>query len=558
MFSRDDLGSLFNDKGDDSRSGLFQSTSATSKSVGSLKSNDNSHRSIPSSSSSSSKPIRYWPGQKPQQYMHNNDDDEEEEGEIHSSSHNHPSSKELLSTVDPALPSSIIIPGTNYEITVPSTSIASIPYNTIHNNINTTEPDIPRPSNQPRRREYFVAEVVSTTNTNTTTVPSTSVPMGTEPSTQPQTNEEPEEDIAARRARIRERLKARNQETEQPNQSSNDTVPSRQPIEATTIEPSIPSINNNQTTISESKPTRRPIEAAVISSTAEVLPILPPAVHPPATQIVSPPKSSAQEEEESSDEEEDDELSNTANTAWNYGRPLFRPVFRGKQERHTLIEAENKAKEEQAALEAQAKLNEQRVIESKEKVVKALQAEEAIATADREAEDERNRPNDTDKPEDEDKDFEEWRLRELQRIKRDMDEEAKIAMEVAETERRRKLTPEERAREDKELEAQGLKIFHKEKSNNQHRGAFFTEETSTLLSHRPSTSTEEKPTSIDRSSFPAAMQVKNFGRRGQIRWTTLAKEDTTSHDAYYRDGSRILPDAAKQRLETFRGGNKDF
>jgi hypothetical protein len=73
------------------------------------------------------------------------------------------------------------------------------------------------------------------------------------------------------------------------------------------------------------------------------------------------------------------------------------------------------------------------------------------------------KPDDTDRPEDEEAAFEAWRLRELQRIKRDLDAEAAVAAEQAETLRRRNLSDAERAREDAELERAGLKVFRKEK-----------------------------------------------------------------------------------------------
>ena len=64
-------------------------------------------------------------------------------------------------------------------------------------------------------------------------------------------------------------------------------------------------------------------------------------------------------------------------------------------------------------------------------------------------------------------------------VRRDKEERDEKIREQQETERRRKLTPAERAAEDKELERQGLKVFKKAKQKWQfmqkyhHKGAFF-------------------------------------------------------------------------------------
>ena len=56
-----------------------------------------------------------------------------------------------------------------------------------------------------------------------------------------------------------------------------------------------------------------------------------------------------------------------------------------------------------------------------------------------------------------------WRLREMRRLTRETDAEAAAAREAAETARRRSLAPEAREKEDRELEAQGVKVFAKTK-----------------------------------------------------------------------------------------------
>lgn len=584
QFSRDDLGSLFNENGKDSQSGLFQTSTVPSKTSASLKSTGILSRSSQSSATTStivaSKPVRrYWPGQFPHQNDKDEvDEEEEEEGEVLSRTNlPFPSTTPSHTSILEAVAYSSVLPSSSSSSSltsvVPPPSITTTTTTTTSNTNTTTydEHDIPRPTNPPRRREYFVAEVLSTAslpfssatvttdnnNTNTSALPNTHTTTDSTSSLVDKPAEETEEEIAARRARIRERLRARKQEEE-----ATTELVSPPP-------PSLPTVGGNgdldvstnaNIVLRGTVPSRRPVEAAVImplvsSTTALSEKETQPTVNK-ANVIMENADDDYDEEDEDEDDEEEDEPSTTANTAWNYGRPMFRPVFRGKHERSTLIEAETKAKEEQAAAAAQAKLTAERAEESRRMVAQALKAEEAIATAEREAEDERARPDDTDKVEDEDKDFEEWRLRELRRIKRDLDAEAQIVAEIAETERRRKLTPEERMKEDKILEAQGLKVFHKDKvSTGGRRGAFFSDETPVSVS----TSVTEKPYSsvpVERTTFPATMQMGKLGPNGQPRRGGLAKEDTSSN-SYYRDAFRTLPQAARERLESSRGGYKD-
>ena len=51
----------------------------------------------------------------------------------------------------------------------------------------------------------------------------------------------------------------------------------------------------------------------------------------------------------------------------------------------------------------------------------------------------------------------------MRRLTRETDAEAAAAREAAETARRRSLAPEAREKEDRELEAQGVKVFAKTK-----------------------------------------------------------------------------------------------
>ena len=267
------------------------------------------------------------------------------------------------------------------------------------------------------------------------------------------------------------------------------------------------------------------------------------------------------EDEEEDDDEEDDEEDDDAAAAWNHGRKLFRPVFRSKEQRSTLREAEERAEEEERARAAAAAAAAERALESRALVAEQLAREEREAAA-REEEEEAGRPDDTDRPEEEEADLEAWKLRELRRLKRDAEAGAAEAAEAAETERRRRLTDEERAREDAALEAAGLKVFRKDKERMNflqkyyHKGAFYMDEGSVAdkaadvraRSYAAPTGADR----YDRSQLPEAMQVKNFGRRGRTKWTHLAAEDTSAalqKDEYYR-----LAPAIAERVERGRAG----
>lgn len=140
-------------------------------------------------------------------------------------------------------------------------------------------------------------------------------------------------------------------------------------------------------------------------------------------------------------------------------------------------------------------------------------AQEERDAAKGEEESEEELPDDEDKEEEQEEEYQKWKLREMQRLKRcacsqpppacvcvgwgvrrlttvwppvsrDKDAAEAFERERAETLRRRALTAEERAREDAELERQGLKVFKKEKEQMgflqkyHHRGAFYMDDSS--------------------------------------------------------------------------------
>src|SRR5690606_22832384 len=131
--------------------------------------------------------------------------------------------------------------------------------------------------------------------------------------------------------------------------------------------------------------------------------------------------------------------------------------------------------------------------------------------------------------------YEAWRVREMRRIKRALEEREEMEREKAEVERRRNMTDEERLREDeaagrfKEKEKEKWKFMQKY----YHKGVFYMDEGSVKSANDARAKTYDEATGEDRfnkEALPAVLQVRNFGKRGRTKWTHLAAEDTTSWD----------------------------
>lgn len=180
--------------------------------------------------------------------------------------------------------------------------------------------------------------------------------------------------------------------------------------------------------------------------------------------------------------------------------------------------------------------------ETRELVAARLAAEAAEEAAAREAP--RGAADvDTDDERDEEAAYEAWRLRELSRIARDRGEREREAAEAAERERWRGLTEEERVRElaarGKAAEAEKPKKKWRFLQKYWHRGAFFQDAGDTQAAEPPAVGDLagrdfSAPTGedlFDRESMPRVMQKRNFGRRGQTKWTHLVDQDTTTWDS---------------------------
>jgi microfibrillar-associated protein 1 len=258
------------------------------------------------------------------------------------------------------------------------------------------------------------------------------------------------------------------------------------------------------------------------------------------------------EESEEDDEEEDEEEVLPATSAWGLGVKLVRPVFRRKDERTTLQEAELIAAREQAEKESAARAAAARAEESRRMVAEALQRDEEVVGAEGdETGATYGRPDDSDRPDEAAVEIDEWRLREIRRLKRDDEAMAETAREKAETERRRGLSAEERSREDRE---RGDVLPRTQKDpRGFHRGAFYVDESSTQgpgdIRLRPVV----EDATFDRTALPSVMRGPRFGRKGQRRLEHVPTDTSRPRD----DLLANVPSQVRNRVERGRGGRDD-
>jgi len=99
-------------------------------------------------------------------------------------------------------------------------------------------------------------------------------------------------------------------------------------------------------------------------------------------------------------------------------RPMLKPTFVSKKERETIVERQQMEDDEVAYEEAkQARLKE-RKLESRELVIKEVEREEEMKAKGIGNNEEQALPDDTDGL-NEEEEIEQWKIRELKRIKRD-------------------------------------------------------------------------------------------------------------------------------------------
>jgi len=154
-------------------------------------------------------------------------------------------------------------------------------------------------------------------------------------------------------------------------------------------------------------------------------------------------------------------------------------------------------------------------------------------------------PDDTDGI-DEVLEFQEWQVRELQRLKHESSKRSEREQLLADTERRRNMTDAERALEDAELVRLGMAKDPKQKpaakgrflQRYHHKGAFYMDEDSLARSEKETGKEDIRrrdvsmvPTGMDKDFnlelLPENMRKKGFGKRNRTKYTHLADQDTS-------------------------------
>eukprot|EP00808_Paulinella_micropora_P006695 g44084.t1 len=232
--------------------------------------------------------------------------------------------------------------------------------------------------------------------------------------------------------------------------------------------------------------------------------------------------------EEEDEEEEDSEESESEDEYVSLSRPMLKPTFVSKSQRATIEERDKLEAEEAAIEEAKEIAKEERKIQT-QKLVETLKMEDELKLAkqaDGAGSDNEDLPATDD--EDEDALLSAWKLRELQRIKRDQEQRDEFAKEAKEIERRRNMTDAEIAEENKRL---GLK---KGGDRGQmrflqkyyHPGAFY-QGAYDDVQKRDFTEATGEDRHVDRTLLPKVLQVKKFGLKGRTKYTHLVDQDTT-------------------------------
>lgn len=154
--------------------------------------------------------------------------------------------------------------------------------------------------------------------------------------------------------------------------------------------------------------------------------------------------------------------------------------------------------------------------------------------------------------------YEAWKVREMRRIKRALEEREAMEREKADIERRRNMTDEERMREDeeagrfKEKEKKQWKFMQKY----YHKGVFYMDEDSVKTATDARAKSYDGATGEDRvnkEALPEVLQVRNFGKRGRTKWKHLVAEDTTSWDNPWFQRSEL-----RQKYTSKMAGMRDI
>eukprot|EP00816_Leptocylindrus_hargravesii_P004251 CAMPEP_0196808232 /NCGR_PEP_ID=MMETSP1362-20130617/8225_1 /TAXON_ID=163516 /ORGANISM="Leptocylindrus danicus, Strain CCMP1856" /LENGTH=479 /DNA_ID=CAMNT_0042182495 /DNA_START=9 /DNA_END=1448 /DNA_ORIENTATION=+ len=240
----------------------------------------------------------------------------------------------------------------------------------------------------------------------------------------------------------------------------------------------------------------------------------------------------------------EDESSSDENSAEQPRIRMSKPVFIPKNKRGTAMVAQLEAeKQAELALKRQDE-KDKRAKESRLMVAQLVQKANDKNQVKKDDDGWIAMPDDDDDGPncDEKLEYENWEVRELMRLLRDIDEAEYEENELAELERRRNMTEADRRREDEALGKFSRKDKPKGKFMQRyyHKGAFYMDEDSLKDKNDVRHKAEEYARAAtgedkyDKINLPKVMQVKKFGMSGySTKYKGLAKEDTTDKAIQY-------------------------
>jgi microfibrillar-associated protein 1 len=259
-------------------------------------------------------------------------------------------------------------------------------------------------------------------------------------------------------------------------------------------------------------------------------------------------------DEDSSEGDSDDDSEDGNDWGTFAPRAAIQPRFVNKEKRVTVIDKEKAAKEEEAK-----KLQKVRQLDARKiRTLEQLKGTEIIEGTDGEIVMEEEVDTDEEGPAEKQIEFDEWRLRELQRVRRDREEREKMKQEQLEVESRRGMTDQEVLAEKKKL---GIGMKEQKKINflqkYYHKGAYYADEIEKVegVHDHDWAAPVGEDKYVDRSMLPKVMQVKNFGRSGRTKYTHLKDQDTAQvEDTYNVQKQQIMPERLKTQLGGFGSG----
>lgn len=285
---------------------------------------------------------------------------------------------------------------------------------------------------------------------------------------------------------------------------------------------------------------------------------------PVVSQLQAPGKADSESEYETDSESDEEEESSEEEEP----EPMFKPLFVSKKQREAEALAKSgalKANGLPAAIKAPVQHQGEQDIEAEvERLAAARRLEAQQLASDRikaeilakQAEDSKPDLDDTDGL-DPEAEFAAWRIRELQRIKRDWEEEEAKEAEEAERVRRAAMTEAERDAEDQARADQGRQEAKEARGKMgfmqkyYHKGAFFQD--LDILKKRDY-STERTEGAVNVESLPTMFQVRDFGKKGRSKWTHLGAEDTSKEALSLRSNRRGPAGAGESGASRGAGG----